>query len=43
MQFKGKLMHQTWGNGKKPNFGPDFSLFDPNFGPKIFFIVFYLH
>ena len=27
MQFQGKLMNQTWENGKKTNFGPDFSLF----------------
>ena len=23
MQFKGKLMNETWKNGKKTNFGPD--------------------
>ena len=28
--FKGKLMNQTWENVKKPNFRPDFGLFDPN-------------
>ena len=27
MQFKGKLLNQTWENDKKkPNFGPDFGL-----------------
>ena len=25
MQFKRKLMNQTWGNNKKPNFVPDFA------------------
>ena len=34
MQFKGKLMNQTWENGKKLNFGPDFGLFDA-FGPNL--------
>ena len=34
MQFKGKLMNQTWENGKKPNLGSDFGLFDPNVGPQ---------
>ena len=37
MQFKEKLMNQTWQNGKKPNFGPDFGLFGPNLGCCIFF------
>ena len=37
-QFTGKLMKQTWENGKKKkNFGPDFSLFSPKFGPQNFF------
>ena len=27
MQFKGKLMNQTWENDKKPNFEPDFGSF----------------
>ena len=31
-------MNQTWENGKKPNFGPNFGLFGPNLGPKIFFV-----
>ena len=34
MQFEGKLMHQTWDNGKKPNFGPDFGRFKPDLDPK---------
>ena len=31
-------MNQTWVNGKKPSFGPNFGHFGPNLGPKIFFI-----
>ena len=27
MQYKEKLMGQTWENSKKSNFGPDFELF----------------
>ena len=43
MQFKGKLMNQTWENGKKNNFGPDFGLgFGRNLVPTIFFRGFYL-
>ena len=30
-------MNQTWENGKKTSFGPDFSPFDPNSGCQIFF------
>ena len=30
-------MHQTWENGKKTNFQPDFGPFDPNLGPQNFF------
>ena len=37
MQFQGKLINQTWENGKKPSFVPDFGLFWP---PKIFFVGF---
>ena len=37
MQFKGKPMNQTCENGKKSNFGPDFGLFWPKFGPQKFF------
>ena len=33
MQFQGKLMNQTWENGKKPGLGSDFGLFGPNLGP----------
>ena len=32
-------MNETWENGEKPNFGPDFSLFRPNLGPKSFLRV----
>ena len=34
-------MKQTWENGKKTNFRPNFDLFSPNLGPKIFFGKFY--
>ena len=44
MQFKGKLTKQTLKTGKKKsNLGPDFGLFLPKFGPKIFFCEFYLY
>ena len=33
-------MNQTWENGKRPNFGPDFGLFAPNLGPQNFFAAF---
>ena len=36
-------MNQTWENGKKPNFGPDFGLFRPNLGPKKKYFMFYLN
>ena len=36
MQFKEKLMNQTWQNGKKPNFGPDFGPLDTNQDPQFF-------
>ena len=39
MQYQGKLMNQTLKNDKKPYFGPDFDLFDPNVGPKKFLWV----
>ena len=42
MQFKGKLINQTWENGKKSNFEPDFGLFDSNLGPQIFYGKFHL-
>ena len=32
-------MNQTWENGKKTNFGSDFGLFWPTFGPHKFFCV----
>ena len=34
MQFQRKFMNQTWENGKKTSFGPDFG---PNLGHQIFF------
>ena len=40
LQVKGKLINQTWENGKKPNFGPNFGLFDPNLDPWNFFAAF---
>ena len=40
MQFHGKLMNQTWGNGKKPSFESNFGPFDPNLNPQNFFISF---
>ena len=33
-------MKETYQNGEKSNFGPDFDLFDPNLGPKKFFVDF---
>ena len=39
VQYQGKLMNQTLKNDKKPYFGPDFDLFDPNVGPKKFLWV----
>ena len=33
MQFKGKLINQTWENAKKYNFGPNFGTFGPNLLP----------
>ena len=41
MQFQGKLTNQTWENGKKPSFWPDFGPFDPNLGCQIFFFFFF--
>ena len=43
MQFQGKLMNQTWENGKKSSFEPNFGPFGPNLDPKIFFRGFYLN
>ena len=42
MQFQGKLMNQTWENGKKPNFEPNFDWFDPNLCPNFFLWVLHL-
>ena len=42
MQFKEKLMNETWENGEKPNLVPDLGLFGPNLGTQIFFRRFYL-
>ena len=39
MRFQEKLITQTWENGKKPIFRPNFG----PFGPKNFFCGFYLH
>ena len=36
MQFQGKLMNQTWENGKIPSFEPNFGLFWPKFRPQNF-------
>ena len=41
MQFKVKLMNKALENVKKPNFGPDFGLFNPNLEPPKFFLEFY--
>ena len=48
MQFKGKLVNQTWEEGKKLNSGPDFSPFVLNLPaplppPPHFFQGFYLY
>ena len=40
MQFQGKLMNQTWENGRKPSFRTNFCHFGPNLGPQIFFMDF---
>ena len=37
MQFQGKLMKQTWENGKKPSFESDFGSFGPNLGHQNYF------
>ena len=36
-QFQGKLMNQTWKNGKKPSFGSDFGPFGPKYRLSIIF------
>ena len=43
MQFQGKLLAQTWENGKKAEFQADFSWFGPNLGLRNFFPEFYLY
>ena len=43
MQFQGKLMNQTWENGKKPSFGTDFGPFGPNVDPRNFYHGIYLY
>ena len=43
MQFKEKIVNQTWENDKKPNFKPDFGLFGLNLGLQLFFREFYLY
>ena len=40
IQFKGKLRNQTWENGKKTHFGPDFGPFWPKFGSQKKFMDF---
>ena len=37
MQFQGRLMNQTWENGKKPSVGSGFGPFGPNLGYQFFF------
>ena len=32
-------MNETWEDGKKANFGPNFGPFTPNLGPKLFFVI----
>ena len=41
MQFPGKLINQTWENGKETSFGPDFHPFGPNSGHLFFFFFFF--
>ena len=42
-KFQGKLMNQTWENGRKPSFGTDFGHCGPNLGPKKNFHEFFLY
>ena len=37
MQFQGKLINETWENGKTPCFGPDFDTVSPNSAFQFFF------
>ena len=41
MQFQGKIMNQTWENGKKPSLRPDFVQISPNSGRHFFFFFFF--
>lgn len=43
MQFKEKLVSQTWQNSKKPNFWSGFGWIDPSLGHQFFFRGFYLY
>ena len=36
MQFKGKLINQTWENYEKANFGADFDRLGPDLGKNFF-------
>ena len=42
MQIQGKLMYQTWENGKKTSFGTNFGL-SLKFGPQNCFCAFYFY
>ena len=42
VQYERKLIMETWENGEKPNFGPDFGRFSPNLGLQKFSQGFYL-
>ena len=37
MQYQGKMMIQTQGNDKKPQFGPNLGSLGPNLGHQMFF------
>ena len=39
VQYQRKLTNQTWENGEKPNFEPNFGPFGPNLDPNIFLWV----
>ena len=41
MQFQGRLINQTWKNGKKPSFGPYFGPFGTNLDCQILFVCFF--
>ena len=40
MQIQWKLINQTWENGKKPNFGPDFGPLGPDSDRQILLFFF---